>query len=190
LLVKSSRAGYLLTICFFFSALASILNINIIFGAFLAGIIINLTSKEEFKSSKGIVKEVSLALFIPLYFAIIGLKLDLIHNFNLLFFILFFTFATIIKTLGVFISARFAGQDNISSFNLATAMNARGGPGIVLATVTFEMGIINEVFFTTLVLFSIITSLISGLWLKRQVSLGRPLLKDELNNLPLKNIVK
>lgn len=182
LLIKSSRAGYILIICFFFSALASILNVNIIFGAFLAGVIIGLMPKEEFESSKNIVKEVSLAFFIPVYFAIVGLKLDLIHNFDLSFFILFFAFATIIKTLGVFVSARFAGQDSASSFNLATAMNARGGPGIVLATVAFEMNIINETFFTTLVLFSIVTSLMSGLWLKFILSKGKPLLTQEKDN--------
>jgi hypothetical protein len=44
-------------------------------------------------------------------------------------------------------------------------MNARGGPGIVLATVTFTAGIINEEFFTVLVLLSIITSQAAGIWL-------------------------
>jgi hypothetical protein len=43
-------------------------------------------------------------------------------------------------------------------------MNTRGGPGIVLATVVYDLGIINETFFVTLVLVAIMTSLFAGAW--------------------------
>jgi Kef-type K+ transport system membrane component KefB len=46
-------------------------------------------------------------------------------------------------------------------------MNARGGPGIVLATVTLSAGVINEDFFTVLVMLSIVTSQFAGFWLQR-----------------------
>jgi hypothetical protein len=49
-------------------------------------------------------------------------------------------------------------------------MNARGGPGIVLATVTFSAGLINERFFTALVLLSILTSQLAGFWLDRAMT--------------------
>jgi hypothetical protein len=45
-------------------------------------------------------------------------------------------------------------------------LNARGGPGIVLATVAFDLGLISETFFVALVLTAIITSLIAGFWLR------------------------
>jgi hypothetical protein len=56
-------------------------------------------------------------------------------------------------------------------------MNARGGPGIVLATVAFDLGIINETFFATLVLIAIITSLSAGYWFRYVLSKGWELLK-------------
>ena len=62
--------------------------------------------------------------------------------------------------------------------NLAVAMNARGGPGIVLATVALELGIINENFFTTLISLSLATSLITGVWLKYIINKGLPLLDE------------
>ena len=46
LLIKSSVSGYALFICFFFAALASILDVNIVFGAFLAGIIVGMLPSE------------------------------------------------------------------------------------------------------------------------------------------------
>jgi Kef-type K+ transport system membrane component KefB len=57
-------------------------------------------------------------------------------------------------------------------------MNTRGGPGIVLATIAFDFGIINETFFVTLVLIAIITSLIAGWWFKFLLSRGKQLMQN------------
>ena len=46
-------------------------------------------------------------------------------------------------------------------------MNARGGPGIVVASTAFAAGIIDQNFFAVLVLLAIITSLAAGAWLER-----------------------
>ena len=44
-------------------------------------------------------------------------------------------------------------------------MNARGGPGIVLASLAYEAAIINESFYAILVMLSLVTSLVAGSWL-------------------------
>ena len=46
-------------------------------------------------------------------------------------------------------------------------MNARGGPGIVVASTAFAAGIINQPFYAVLVLLAIVTSLAAGAWLDR-----------------------
>ncbi|MGH6920403.1 MAG: hypothetical protein ACREJ0_22180, partial [Geminicoccaceae bacterium] len=61
---------------------------------------------------------------------------------------------------------------------LAVATNARGGPGIVLASVAFDAGIINEAFYTTLVLVAVLTSQAAGTWLEFVLRRGWPLLKQ------------
>ena len=53
------------------------------------------------------------------------------------------------------------------SASLAIAMNARGGPGIVLASTAYAAGIINQTFFVSLVMLSVVTSLAAGSWLER-----------------------
>jgi Kef-type K+ transport system membrane component KefB len=178
LIIKSSISGYTLLICFLFAAIASILNINIVFGAFLAGVIVGSMPSEKFGNVKEHIKDFSLAFFIPIYFAVVGLKLDLIHSFNIFFFLGFLLFAVFFKTFGTFIAAKSAGRDGLSSLNLAVAMNTRGGPGIVLATVAFDLGIINEVFFVTLVMIAIVTSLMAGYWFKWVLTKGWNLLKE------------
>ena len=178
LLIKSSVSGYTLFICFFFAAIASILDVNIVFGAFLAGVIVGMMPNEKFGKVKENIKEFSLSFFIPIYFAVVGLKLDLIHHFDVVFFLGFLLFATVFETFGTLLAAKIIKKDWLSSFNLAVAMNTRGGPGIVLATVAFDMGIISETFFVTLVMIAILTSLLAGYWFKLLLTRGWPLLKE------------
>lgn len=166
LLARSSFSAYALFVCFFFAAVASLLNVNVVFGAFLAGIIVGMMPEEKFGSVKVHIREISLAFFIPIYFAVVGLKLDLIHHFDVVFFLGFLLFTTAFETVGTLVAARLVRKNWLSSFNLAVAMNTRGGPGIVLATVAFDMGIINETFFVTLVMIAIVTSLFAGYWFK------------------------
>jgi hypothetical protein len=45
-------------------------------------------------------------------------------------------------------------------------MNARGGPGIVLATTALAYNIINIEFFTVLILTTMLSSMIAGYWLR------------------------
>ncbi len=82
----------------------------------------------------------------------------------------------LIKILSVSLAGRFAGFRGLDLFNLAITTNARGGPGIVLASVAFEAGIISPKFYTTLVLAAIITSQIAGAWLDYVLRRGWPLL--------------
>ena len=51
-------------------------------------------------------------------------------------------------------------------FSLGITMNARGGPGIVLATTAFAYNIINIEFFTVIILTTMLSSMIAGYWLR------------------------
>ncbi len=118
------------------------------------------------------VRGFSLAFFVPIYFALVGFRLDIVHDLDLAFFCSLFVVACVVKFGSVWMGARLAGKSPSWSTHFAVAMNARGGPGIILASVTFGAGIINGQFFVALVLLSIITSQVAGTWL------GRALEKD------------
>ena len=89
------------------------------------------------------------------------------HGFSPAFFAFFFVVACGIKAVSVYLGARAAGETNASSWNLAIAMNARGGPGIVVASTAFIAGIIDQPFYAVLILLAIVTSLLAGSWLER-----------------------
>ena len=46
-------------------------------------------------------------------------------------------------------------------------MNARGGPGIIVASTAFAAGIIDQPFYAVLILLAIVSSLVAGSWLER-----------------------
>lgn len=83
-----------------------------------------------------------------------------------------------VKAASVYAGARWAGRAPTDSVNLAVAMNARGGPGIVLATLSYDAGIVNATLFTTLVLTAIVTSLMAGTWLESAIKRGLLLRAD------------
>jgi Kef-type K+ transport system membrane component KefB len=146
------------------------LGVQPFFGAFVAGIATGaraLESDPVEEGAKVAINQFAFAFFIPIYFAVVGLQLDLLHGFRITFFLGYFAFACAIKTVSVYAGARFGGQRPAAATNLAVAMNARGGPGIVLASVAFGAGIINQSFYAVLVLLAIVTSLLAGSWLER-----------------------
>jgi hypothetical protein len=58
------------------------------------------------------------------------------------------------------------------------ALNARGGPGIVLASLAFDAGIIGLSFYTSLVLLALVTSVLAGSWLEAALRHGHNLLAE------------
>lgn len=121
--------------------------------------------------------KVSFAFFIPVYFAIVGLKLDLIRGVSWGMIFAFIGGTCLVKVLSVSLASRLAGFRGLDLINLAITTNARGGPGIVLASVAFDAGIISSKFYTTLVVAAVLTSQIAGAWLDYVLRKGWPLLK-------------
>jgi len=171
---KSSPVAHLLTFCLIMTGLAVFLGVAPMFGAFVAGIVTG-QSVDDAEMPRNAITTFSFAFFIPIYFAIVGLRLDLVRAFDPGFFLLFFAFACFVKALSVYLGARAAGESHTGATNLSVAMNARGGPGIVLASLAFDAAIINESFYSILVMLAIVTSLLAGSWLDRTVRSGMAL---------------
>ncbi|MEN1937861.1 cation:proton antiporter [Paenibacillus sp. 102] len=166
-LFKASPLGYFLFIMFMLAALAGYLHVETIFGALLAGIMIKLSiPTDEVDRIEHTVSKISFSWFTPLYFAIVGLQLNLVKNFNPFYFLGFLLFACLIQTLSVYITSRLIKQDRLTSLNLAIAINDRGGPGIVLASVAYTTGIINQEFFAVIVMLALVTSFLPGVWFR------------------------
>ena len=169
-LLRGSPLALAVIFVFALTALALFIGVAAYFGAFVAGILAgDLRGKAA--EAHDAIRRFSFAFFIPIYFAIVGLRLDLIRQFDIPFFLLFLGYACVVKALSVYAGARLAGMGPFGARNLAVALNARGGPAIVLASVAFDAQIINQRFYVALVMLALVTSAIAGSWL--DITLGR-----------------
>lgn len=184
-LARHSPTGYAIAVLLAYCAIAGALDVNLVFAAFLAGFALVHRKRRIFADSIDAISKVSFAFFIPVYFAIVGLKLDLIRGVSLPMMVIFIVGTCAVKMASVALAGRFAGFRGLELINLGITTNARGGPGIVLASVAFDAGIISSKFYTTLVVAAVLTSQLAGAWLDHVLRKGWPLLKSDVANEPV-----
>jgi Kef-type K+ transport system membrane component KefB len=180
-LARSSPVAYALAVLLAYCVVAGAMDVSLVFAAFLAGFAVVHKKRRLFADALEAIGKVSFAFFIPVYFAVVGLKLDLVRGFALWMTLAFIAGSCVVKILSVSLAGRCAGFRGLDLVNLAVTTNARGGPGIVLASVAFEAGIISSQFYTTLVLAAVVTSQFAGAWLDYVLRKGLPLLKPAAN---------
>ena len=173
---KQSPVAYAIAVLLTYCVVAGALDVSLVFAAFLAGFAVVHKKRRLFAEALDAIGKVSFAFFVPVYFAIVGLKLDLIRGLSLWMIATFVIGSCIVKILSVSLAGRFAGFRGLDLINLAITTNARGGPGIVLASVAFDAGIISPKFYTTLVIAAVLTSQVAGAWLDYVLRKGWPLL--------------
>jgi Kef-type K+ transport system membrane component KefB len=179
ILARSSAVGYVIAILLAYCVVAGAFDVSLVFAAFLAGFAVVHKKRRLFAGALDAIGKVAFAIFIPVYFAIVGLKLDLVRGVSLWMMVSFITGTCFIKIISVALAGRFAGFRGLDLINLAITTNARGGPGIVLASVAFDAGIISSKFYTTLVVAAVLTSQLAGAWLEFVLRRGWPLLSPK-----------
>jgi Kef-type K+ transport system membrane component KefB len=179
-LYMASPVGYVISVLMAYCALAAVLDVNLQFAALLAGygIVGGLygTQRERFAEPLDAVSKISFGFFVPIYFGLIGYKLVFGREFSFTILLVFLIGSSLISIGSSALAARMGGFRGLDIVNIAVTTNARGGPGIVLASVAYDAGIINAAFYTTLVITAVVTSQMAGAWLRFVLGKGWPLL--------------
>lgn len=180
LIYKASPLAYALLVLFVYVGGAALLNVNLVFSAFLAGFGLTGGIKGEerlhFADPLDAIGKFSFGFFIPIYFGMVGYRLMLGRDFSLAMLLAFLVGSSVLTIASRHLASRLAGFRNFDAWNIAVTSNARGGPGIVLASVAFDAGIISGALYTTMVLTAILTSQAAGMWLRFVLASGQPLL--------------
>lgn len=183
LLATQSPIAWIMLVFLGYVSVAAALDVTLAFAAFLAGfgVVGGMRGSEHqrLRAPLDAISHMSAAVFIPLYFAVVGYRLDFTQGFDPVMVIAFLLGSSLVVLLSIGLAARLAGFRGLDIVNLAMTCNARGGPGIVLASVAFDAGIINAPFFTTLVVTAVLTSQACGVWLDFVLRKGWPLLASE-----------
>lgn len=149
---------FLLIICAVFT---DYLGLYSVFGGFMLGLampriphlVVGVSSK---------LKDITLVLFLPVFFAFSGLNTDLgilteTRFIGPTIIILLFAFASkMIPLFGVMRTQKYSFQD---SFSIAALMNSRGLMELIIANIGLMYGLIDESLYAILVLIAIVTTL-------------------------------
>src|SRR5688572_4375480 len=159
-LAQNAPIAFVVAVLFAYTAAGAAMGVSPVFAAFLAGYAV--VTVRGLRRATAALNRVSFAVFVPIYFAVVGYQLDLTQTFSLTMVVAVLVLACTVKLASAGLAARLAGFAWSDSVNLSIALNARGGPGIVLATVAYDAQIINAAFYTALVFLAVLTSQVAG----------------------------
>lgn len=143
------------------SAVTEAIGIQAVFGAFLAGIAMS-DSNALTQSSGEAIKLFVLNFFSPIYFTMIGLKINFIEHLDLPLIAIILVLATVSKVAGSSLGAYWGGMSKHESLAVGFGMSARGMMQIIFGTLAFQYGLIDETILVAFVVLAIATSLASG----------------------------
>ncbi|PJZ68303.1 sodium:proton antiporter [Leptospira perolatii] len=140
------------------------IGIHALFGAFLAGVVMPEKPKLRTLLAEK-VEDVSLTIFLPLFFALTGIRtqMGLLFQGNL-----WLDFAAVLgvavtgKFAGSAIAARLAGRDWKESLSLGALMNTRGLMELIVLNIGFDYGILSAEVFSMMVLMALVTTFMTG----------------------------
>jgi Kef-type K+ transport system membrane component KefB len=149
---KEAAFGILLISTILVSVVAQVvIGLHFIIGTFFSGLIVykEIIRRENFERVYGIISAISFGFFAPIFFAVIGINInmDSIAN-NLPFFIVLAIVAVVTKVFGGYIGSRLIKFSKNESLAIAFLMNGRGMVELVIASIGFTTGIIDSTIFS------------------------------------------
>lgn len=162
--VRDRVLSLVIVLMFAWGAITQALHIEAVLGAFVIGIL--------FSQMRGLhqdiihtLEAVALGIFSPIFFAVAGLKVNLVNLLQLDLLIIAFlviAVATLGKVVGTYLGARVIGRrDHWTALSFGAGLNARGAMEIIIATVGLSLGILTQDMFSIIVLMAMTTSLMA-----------------------------
>jgi mannitol/fructose-specific phosphotransferase system IIA component (Ntr-type) len=165
--------GFALSLAFFGAAFTDWIGIHAVFGSYLIGIAVGDSPHLREETRATIDRFISF-IFAPLFFASLGLKVDIAANFDLEIVTAVLVVACVGKLLGCVLGARLIGLDRREAWGIGFGLNARGAMEIILGLLALQAGVIGERLFVALVIMALVTSVISGPMMQRVLGLRKP----------------
>jgi Kef-type K+ transport system membrane component KefB/nucleotide-binding universal stress UspA family protein len=138
-----------------------LIGVNTVLGAFVAGMLIGqspILTRHIDEALRGLI----VALFMPVFFGLSGLRADLTvlrHGDLALLAVGLILIASIGKFIGAFLGGKIGGLSRAESLALGCGMNARGSTEVIVATIGLSMGVLNQNLFTLIVTMAVVTTL-------------------------------
>ena len=154
------------------------LGIHAILGFFLAGTMAG-SARHITPELRDSLSHTLHAVFVPVFFATLGVQIDFVTGMDVGVTALFFGVAVGGKLVGAWLGARLAGVSRPASWFLAVTFTPGGAMEIVVGALALELQLISEVTFVAIVFAALASSILVGplmAWRKRKAA-GDPLLQ-------------
>jgi len=145
------------------------LGFHAVTGVFFASLLVtaDLLGEARFRSLVQTLERMTAVLFAPLFLAYQGIQFDIaaLQDVGLVAGLLGVAIAS--KMLGGYAAGRCSGLSHYEAWGVAIVTNARGVMGMVVATIAFRAGLVDQALFSTLLIVGIATTLITPSMLKQ-----------------------
>ncbi|MCW4046301.1 MAG: cation:proton antiporter [Candidatus Bathyarchaeota archaeon] len=155
--------------CFGASALAAVLGLSPIVGAFAAGMAV--ANSKAIEKIREYVKKISI-IFSPVFFGLAGAQLDLRSFINTdwffyVFLIVIVIIAVLSKIIGCGLPAAFFLKDRLKGLRVGIGMISRGEVGLIVAGVAISAGAISQSIYAAILGMIIVTTFLAPLLLRK-----------------------
>ncbi|CAD6517827.1 Sodium/hydrogen exchanger [metagenome] len=156
--------GVLLISALGLSLIAEEVGLHFVIGTFFAGLLVykEIVGFENVEKISDVFSAITFGFFSPIFFAFIGMEFyaqSLTEHIPL--FIILLAVAIAGKIGGGFIGGKIAGFSNSESKIIGYLVNSRGMVELVIATIGYELGIIDKTLFTVIVAVGFITTIMA-----------------------------
>nr|QNO50488.1 glutathione-regulated potassium-efflux system protein KefB [Methanosarcinales archaeon ANME-2c ERB4] len=165
--VKESIFAFVIMIALFSAYLAEAFGLHAVIGAFVGGACLSSVPLAKIEDVQSKVSGIAYGIFIPIFFAFIGLSVDpaAIQAAGL-FALLVIVMALAGKLIGGFIGSRIAGFDSYDSLIFGVGVMPRAGIELVVISAGRSLGIIGDEIFSAIVLMVAVSVIVSPVLLK------------------------
>ncbi len=155
----------ILVFTFLSAAATEAIGVHAVFGAFAMGLLVRQVPRVR-ESSLHALETFVLSALSPIFFAFVGLKVNLwaLSGWELPTIVI--GTAVVGKLLGCYAGARLGGLGNWEALAVGFGMNARGAMELVVALIGLSLGLLTAEMYSTIVLVAVVTSFMAPLLLR------------------------
>lgn len=150
-------------------AITQRIGVHALFGFFIAGIAAG-GAKALSEKTRTVISQMVYAIFVPIFFASIGLGIDFIENFDFFIVLLVTAIGIAGRFYGAWVGVSVTNQPRENRLAISIAHTPGGEMAIIVGTVAMGFGIITAPVFVAIMTGAIVSSVAVGPWLNHAVS--------------------
>ena len=163
--LAGADVSLILVFTFLSAAATEAIGIHAVFGAFVMGLLVRQVPRVR-ASSLHAIETFVLSVLSPIFFAFVGLKVDLWSLSTWQLPALVIGVAMFGKLLGCYTGGRLGGLGHWESLAVGFGMNARGAMELVVALIGLSLGLLTAEMYSTIVLLAVVTSFLAPVLLR------------------------